>query len=104
MQSQITARKASIRSNLAVGLDGNDKADVFSLLVQANELEAKAKLQLADQEVVCYYLLKIRIIADDQKDWQRISSAFCRARDHCTYSRRYFRVLRTSSRSSKRGR
>ena len=53
MLSQVEARKVSIRSQLADGVnEGGNNKDVFTLLVRANELEVKDKLRLTDQELV----------------------------------------------------
>jgi hypothetical protein len=51
MRDQITKRRAEMRSDAADGAEGESELnDVFSMLVRANELEGKLKLD--DQELV----------------------------------------------------
>ena len=55
MKSQVAARKAEIRKDLAEGNTDIERDDVFSRLVLANESMSE-KLSLDDEELVCYAL------------------------------------------------
>lgn len=52
MNGQISERRASIREDLANDGSGADGDDVFSKLLQANELEERPKLRLDDSELI----------------------------------------------------
>lgn len=52
MEKQVAERREEIRAELADGNPKQGKKDVFSMLVKANEMEGKEKLQLDDGELV----------------------------------------------------
>ena len=61
MKSQVAARKAEIRKDLAEGNTDIERDDVFSRLVLANESMSE-KLSLDDEELVCCALLSQEVI------------------------------------------
>jgi len=81
MLAQIASKKAKIHAQAVAGtLDEGGDNDVFTMLVKANEDEAKVKL--SDDELVSKMACLFEYIYQYHmmQDWQRVYYAFCRSR------------------------